>query len=619
MPKPLVATSGVKVTDVRIANFRSLMDIEVSLDSLTVLIGANNAGKTSFLDAIYAAIGAGRKLLGQDDIRVAPEEAIPPKDRNVVIDIKIRPITDDGKFADEFPEGSFWTSLWGSGITPAETDDSHEFMAFRTILSWSFAKGDYVLERKFLKEWRPYAEWLPTPMQEKRLQSSDIEPIALHYIDAKRDLDDDLRKQGSFWRKLTDDLGLSPADIIFLEEALTGINQHIVDKSEILKHLKHNLADMQSVVAAEGAGIDISPVARRLRDLSKGIDVSFSTTAAQSFPLTRHGMGTRSLASLLVFRAFASWRSSQAQMEGDQIHTFLALEEPESHLHPQAQRSLFSHIKTIPGQRIVSTHSPYFAGQAQLSDLRLFLKRGGNTIVTQLDISQLGTKEDLRKLQQTVVDTRGDLLFSRAVIFFEGQTEEQALPIWAEKYWNASIHELGFSFVRVNGTDYFPFISLAQHLEIPWYVLADGEPRPLGELNKALKKIGQVVASACPNIVVFPNGNNFESQFLAEGYLPEIEKALNETHNCTDFLGDYINELQGQKRKGGEIRDYTVGDGRKIAALDALNGLKTCMAKPLAHTISSLPDEARRFPNQIRKLFEIISSEHGLTKAKETT
>jgi len=619
MPKLLVAPSGVKITDVRIANFRSLRNIEVCLDNLTVLIGSNNAGKTSFLDAIYAAIGAGRKLLGQDDIRVAPEEAVPPKNRSVVIDIKIRPVSEDGTFTEAFPEGSFWTGLWGSGITPAETDDDHEFMAFRTILSWSFAKGDYVLDRKFLKEWRPFATWQSAPMQEKRFLSTDIEPIALHYIDAKRDLDDDLRKQGSFWRRLTDDLGLSPADIVLLEGALSDINRHIVDNSEILKHLKKNLADMQSVVAAEGAGIDISPVARQLRDLSKGMDVSFSTTAAQSFPLIRHGMGTRSLASLLVFKAFASWRSSQAQKAGDQIHTLLALEEPESHLHPQAQRSLFSQIKTIPGQRIVSTHSPYFAGQAQLSDLRLFLKRGGNTIVTQLDISKLGDKDDLRKLQQTVVDTRGDLLFSRAVVLFEGQTEEQALPIWAEKYWNASIHELGFSFVRVNGTDYFPFISLAQHLEIPWYILADGEPGPLIELDKAVKKIGQPVASACSNVVIFPNGNNFESQFIAEGYLPEIEQALNETHNCTDYLGDYIKDKQGQKAKGGVLRDYTVAGGRALAALHALSGLKTCMAKPLAYTISSLADETRRFPKQIHKLFEIISIAHGLTKAKETT
>lgn len=55
---------GVKVTDARVSNFRSLENIEVELDDLTVLIGANNAGKTSFLDApiwLTAALPALRR------------------------------------------------------------------------------------------------------------------------------------------------------------------------------------------------------------------------------------------------------------------------------------------------------------------------------------------------------------------------------------------------------------------------------------------------------------------------------------------------------------------------------------------------------------------------------
>lgn len=62
--------SGIKITDVRVSNFRTLKNVEVPLGDLTILLGANNAGKTSFLDAFYAAIGAGRKILGQDDVRL---------------------------------------------------------------------------------------------------------------------------------------------------------------------------------------------------------------------------------------------------------------------------------------------------------------------------------------------------------------------------------------------------------------------------------------------------------------------------------------------------------------------------------------------------------------------
>jgi putative ATP-dependent endonuclease of OLD family len=115
------------------------------------LIGANlNAGKTSFLDALFSAIGAGRKILGQDDVHLATGEAFPPKDRQVIIDVRIRPIDNHGKVAEKFPEGSFWTALWGTGIAPDEVDFT-ESMSFRTTLAWSLAKGDYGVERKFLK------------------------------------------------------------------------------------------------------------------------------------------------------------------------------------------------------------------------------------------------------------------------------------------------------------------------------------------------------------------------------------------------------------------------------------------------------------------------------------
>lgn len=611
--------SEIAITDVRVSNFRSLANIEVELNDLTVLIGANNAGKTSFLDAMFAAIGSGRKALGQDDVRLSTGEALAPKDRKVIIDLRIRPIGPDGKVLDKFPAGSFWTSLWGTGIAIDEVE-FYEFAPIRTCLSWSGSKAEYVVERNFLKEWREFKDWIDTPVQTTPVRAAQVEPIALHFIDAKRDLDDDLRKQGSFWRRLTDDLGLSAADVAELETALSSINQTIVDKSEILQHLKTNLADLQKVVTADSAGIDIAPVARKLRDLSKGVDISFSTSGAQSFPLARHGMGTRSLASLLVFRAFASWRHAKATSGGDKVHSILALEEPESHLHPQAQRSLFGHIKAIAGQRIVSTHSPYFAGQAQLEDLRLFIKKGGDTVSTKLDLSQLSKADDRRKVQESVIDSRGDILFARALVLFEGQTEEQALPIWAQEYWGASIHELGFSFARANGTDYFPFIWLAKSLDIPWYLIADGEAQPLKNLEDALKKASLPDTSKSPNIVVLPGGNNFETQLIVEGYQGEIEAALNVTYGVANFLDNHIAMNDGTPLGGGKgNRDFKSAGGRDRAIADAMKKSKTKLAKPIANQIAGLADPTRKFPSAIGQLFKTIGTAHGLVKAGGTT
>lgn len=608
--------SGIKITDVRVSNFRSLKNIEVPLGDLTILLGANNVGKTSFLDALYAAIGAGRKLLGQDDVSLEGAEALPPKDRVVTVDIRIRPLDEDGKVAASFSAGSFWTNLWGTGIKQDVDADFDEFVGIRTTLAWSHAKGDYLTERRFLKEWKPFVDWVATPVDEgTRVNAAQIEPLALYYIDAKRDLEDDIRKQGSFWRRMTEDLGLSDADVESFEEALSDLNHELVGKSEILKHLKNSLAAIRPVLLPAGGEIDISPVARKLRDLSKGVDVSFTAAGSQSFPLARHGMGTRSLASLLVFRAFTSWKSKQAEAAGDHVHSVLALEEPEAHLHPQAQRSFFSQVKSIPGQRIVSTHSPYFAGQAGLSDLRLFVRSGGETTVSHLELSAL-RPDEIRKLRHSVVNTRGDLLFARATVFFEGETEEMALPILAEAYWGCSIHELGFSFVRVGAnSNYFPFVWLAEQLAIPWYVFSDGESETIGYLNRALHRLQKQKADICQNVFVIPNGDNFETQLVAEGYLPEIEAAFDQVEGKVAFLDDYIARMQGKPRKGGSIRDYRAVDGRQMAARDAMSDHKTRMAEPLALALSAAVDEARRFPDRIKAMFDTISADLGLEQA----
>jgi putative ATP-dependent endonuclease of OLD family len=599
-------SSGVKVIGIRVADFRSLTNIEVQLDDLTVLVGANNAGKTSLLDAFQFAIGANRRLLGKEDIRLGQEDADVPKDRRAIVDILIRPVGVDGKTIDTFPDGSFWTGLWGTGI--AQDEQQNDMVGIRSVLEWSDVHGDYRTTRKFLKEWKPFADWLGAE-DGGTVSAVHIEPIALHYIDAKRDLGDDLRTRGSFWRRLTDDLGLSDEDIEKLETALSEINKTIVDKSEVLQHLRENLTELQKVIAFEKAGIDIAPVPRHLRDLSRGVDVSLNSGGASAFPLTRHGMGTRSLASLLVFRAFASWRQERAEEGGDEVHTLLALEEPEAHLHPHAQKALFAQIREIPGQRIVSTHSPYFVAQSRLEDLRLLVKTKSDTCVTQLDLTKLNADER-RKLEREVMASRGDLLFSRALILFEGETEEQALPIYAESYWGATAHEKGFSFVGCGGANYFPFVWLAENFEMRWYILCDGEKKTIARVNSQLKRIGLDTVDKLPNVSVIEKKTDYEGHLIASGYMDAIEKAFEGALGKGEF-DKYVAELDGKpgrKIDGKETtRDYKGNEGRNRAARDLLEERKTRLATPVATAIVSLPDEGRRIPPAIRKLFDTVA------------
>ena len=54
---------SIYIEKVRIRNFRSLRQVEITLSpNVTLLVGANNAGKTTFLRALGIALNAERRF-----------------------------------------------------------------------------------------------------------------------------------------------------------------------------------------------------------------------------------------------------------------------------------------------------------------------------------------------------------------------------------------------------------------------------------------------------------------------------------------------------------------------------------------------------------------------------
>lgn len=531
--------SGIFMKEVRVRHYRCLRSVDVELDALTLLIGQNNSGKTSFLSAIFAAIGAGQRGISSEDVFVRTNEASAPKSRSVVVDILIRPVDAADQIADVFPAGSPWLELWGSGIV--QDDDDHDLAAIRTEFKWNAVKGEYNLERQFLKDWqKDSAKWEDSKPVEKvpPVTAAQVEPLALYLLDAKRDIAEDLRSRTSFWSKLIDEHGLTPTDVERIENELTAINKDIVDSSTVFTHVQGHLRDFHETLSCDQNSIAITPLARHLRDLARGMDVVLSTRGAPPFPLHQQGMGTRSLGTFFAFWAFTTWR--QKQGTSGAVHPMMALEEPETHLHPQAQRAMFRQIRRMPGQRMISTHSPYICSQCEIAHMRHFSKVGEETRVTRIDQAPGAaplTADDLRKIDRLVMNTRGDMLFARALVLFEGETEEQALPDFAEAHWTKHPNDLGYSFVGVGGHGgYLPFIRMAESFRIPWFVFSDGEPDAINSINRALTALGQPTIPNNPRVAVLPNGQDFEACIVTEtnriALIAEIvkHKAQNEHH-----------------------------------------------------------------------------------------
>lgn len=528
-PKSAVpAFSGIVVKEVRVRNYRCLRSVDVELDLLTVLIGQNNAGKTSFLSALFAAIGAGQRIISGDDVFLQKNEVSAPKSRVVVIDVLIRPTDDQGAIVDVFPQGSPWLELWGLGVI--QDEDERDLVAIRTQFQWNTIKGEYVLERRFLKDWqKDGAKWEDSKPVEKvaSVSSQQIEPLAMYLLDAKRDIAEDLRSRSSFWSKMVEDHGLSADAVNRIEEDLSQINKDIVESSDVLTHIQSHLKHFHETLSCDEDSVSITPLARHLRDLSRGMDVVLSTRGAPPFPLSQQGMGTRSLGTFFTFWAFTTWR--QKQGSSGTVHPMMALEEPETHLHPQAQRALFQ-IKLMPGQRIISTHSPYICGQSEIANIRHFSKQSEETQVCRIDLGtgeKKLTDEDLRKIDRQVMNTRGDMLFARALVFFEGETEEQAIPDFAEKRWNIHPNDLGFGFVGVGGCEsYLPFLRMANSFKIPWFIFSDGEAETIAAVNSALTAVGKTAIPNNPRVIVLPEGKDFEAYIVNEASKDTLVAAI---------------------------------------------------------------------------------------------
>jgi len=581
--------SGIKLTEVRIKNFRSLKNIRLDLDWLTILIGENNSGKTSFLDALFASIGAGRHIISANDVFLEKEERKVPKDREATIDIIIRPTNGDGKLVDTFSEGSFWLELWGEGIS--QDDLENDFVGIRTQIKWDSSKGEYVISRHFLKDIKSGQSWTDSETKSP-ISLSQIEPIGLYLLDAKRDIKDELQSHSSFWSKMVSELDLDDISIDKFEEILTHLNEDIISGSSVLSHVQGHLDELYKTIGGNKGSVAITPVPRHLRDLSNGIDVNYATNGAQSFPLSRHGMGTRSLAAVLIFRAYTTWRQTHSDRE--KVHTMLALEEPESHLHPQAQRALFTQINSIPGQRIISTHSPIIASQGKIIQLRHFCKEGSCTRISRIDPSI--TEEDILRIERRVLSTRGDILYARAILLFEGeQTEDQAMPIFAEKYWHLHPNALGITMIPVSGFHYMPFLILALNLRIPWFIFSDGEQDAIRSIYSCFKQLSiPLDTSRC---IIIPGGKNFEAYIANDIYKDVLINMIIET------------KAENERHKEALKLEWQRKTDPLNAVASELKRNKTKYGRLIAEVITSMPQEELRFPEIIRKLFKEISKD----------
>ena len=492
------------ISKVIIENFRNFKDVEVKLNHKQVIIGENNIGKSNFIKAIQLILDRNysdfNRELNVSDFHDSFEEPL-KNGVEIKIQIEIKNYEKNRHLVSQLSDAVVSTTPPTLRLTykyfPVK-DENNEILHYTYVIY----KGDNE-SNVFTKDDRSF--------------------FNIHVIDALRDVERELNaKKRSPLYKLVQEYGIANEDLEKISISIQDAAETILKLDEIndiknviqnqfitLTGLQHDneihlsiydteierllytiqlyMGGKQRPVSELSLGLAnilyISMVMLLLRDktiprIIKPVDYEKYKEKDDSFQIEQYYEISENGNNYLikdasgdtdeVYEFFNKYNSRRHTV------TILALEEPESHLHPVLQRLIYREILQKSETSVMfTTHSPYITSVAPLDSIV-----SGKYIDNQ---SKLYSTVDLGIDYNDKIDIeryldakRGEIYFGKGVILVEGITEEYMVPQVANLL-GTNLDDKGIVVCNVHSTNFKPYVQILQALNIPWCLVTDGD------------------------------------------------------------------------------------------------------------------------------------------------
>lgn len=481
----------MQVARIHIENFRGVKDTTVDLTKHAVLLGDNNTGKTTVLEALDL-------VLGPDRLNRTPpiDEHDFYHGRYAAKSKKPAP-GDQGEGGPQEPvaeNGGAGAPEDGADAEAPAGDQALQIRVDVTIIDLSEEQrnrfGDYI-EFWDNKDKKLYQEAAP-----EGVDADAISPaLRVSFVGEYDPEEDDFEGKTFYTLTLAD--GYTPqafskkdkqvCGFLYLRSLRTGTRALSLERGsllDIILRLKEvrpqmwedAIGKISAFSVAEDPSLGISGVLQSINNALKkyvpkewGVEphlkvsnltrehlrkviTAFIATGdgTHAAPFYRQGTGTINMLVLAML----------SQIAEDKQNVIFAMEEPETAIPPYAQKRIIHEVRNLASQTLFTSHSPYVLEEFSL-DETVILSRDSAGTMKQSRVS-LPESVKLKRYRQEFRTRFCEGLLARRILVAEGATEASAFPVACRRLAEldpakyASVEALGVCVVDAGGEGSIP-------------------------------------------------------------------------------------------------------------------------------------------------------------------
>ena len=482
----------MKLTNVKIHNVRSIKDADICLSDYSILIGANNAGKSNTVSAL--------RLFYEDEKMSFKEERDFPKFVGA----------DDSES---------WVELEFTTTNEEQASLRDEYRSSDNVLRVCryFKSKDVEIKKNQSNIYAYENGKLSKNLFYGAKNISQAKLGKVIYIPAISRAGDNLKTSGA--SPFRDLIMMVMKETVQNSDSFKQLDQNMQSFSESFRKesnasgasVNKIVADINNEMAGWGVKFDININNLKPEDVVKNLleyRLKDETLRGKQVDLELYGQGLQRhlVYSLIKLCADYSKPSSTKSKDFSPDFSLILFEEPEAFLHPSQQDvlsySLRKLSKSSNQQIVVTSHSPHFVSK-KFDDIPSIVKvRRDNGITSTWQIKQSELKEMLKKSSEQIKTACGDksspitehdimeeefrygmhldserssLFFAKHVVICEGATERALFNCLLDREWSDLKDKQVYFLDSLGKYNIHRFMALLHRLGIPHSIIHDSD------------------------------------------------------------------------------------------------------------------------------------------------